>query len=72
MRAGRPPGPVPFMIWCCDPWDTYIRQIEDDCRREALLEEIEMDLGRERELLPPTEIGDVEYVEVELLAEVQR
>jgi hypothetical protein len=60
------------MIWCCDPWDSYIAQLEADCARQNRDHEIEMDLERERELRPPTERADVEYVEAELLACVQR
>jgi hypothetical protein len=71
-RVPRPPGDVPCQIWCCDPWDIYIGQLEADCRRHEIEQDMELDLERQRELRPPTERARCEYVEAELLPCVQR
>ena len=73
-RHIRPPGPGPIgiMVCCCDPWDSYMEQLVADCMALERAEQIEADLERERDLRPPTEAANVEYVETELLAEVQR
>ena len=56
----------------CNPWESYMAQMERECDEDARLHNLELDLERERELGPQTEPTEIEMVEVELLSGVQR
>jgi len=63
MRVKRPSGEVPFMIFSCDPWDEFLKQLEDDCERARLEYELEQDLDRERELYPEIDEVQPDYLD---------
>ena len=58
-------------IHLCNPWDSYVAQLEAENERDRRIYELEEDQARELEL-DPDEMISVELVEVELLPEVQR
>jgi hypothetical protein len=54
----------------CDPWEGYLRYLEEQCEVEWREHEIELDLKREAELNPPTEEADIDYIDLALAEEL--
>ena len=59
-----------IQVFVCDPWEGYLRYLEQRCEEEWREHELELDLAREAELNPPKEEADVEYVELAVAREV--
>jgi len=60
-------GPERKSVWICDPWNSYLRTIEEQCEQARIAYELEQDLQRERELQPETEVQEPEEIEEALV-----
>jgi hypothetical protein len=58
------------VVHCCDPWEGYLRYLEEQCEVEWREHELELDLKREAELNPPVEEADIEVIDLALAADL--